>query len=158
MTCDKAAFREALGRFATGVCIMTIKAEKGAALGVTVNSFCSVSLDPPLVLFCLKRTAESFEKFSTSEYWGVNILTEAQKSLSERGTRKGGEILSSDEFELKTFGAPILNESLASLICRRENAVIVGDHSVIVGRVMEINYSPDKKPLVHYHKAYRRLG
>lgn len=157
MSCDQAEFRKALGHFVTGICIVTTGCEKNGALGVTVNSFCSVSLDPPLVLFCLKRTADSFAKVTANEYWGVNILTETQKHLSGRGTRKGGEVLAPDEYTFKTFDVPILNENLSSLICRRESEIIAGDHSIIVGRVMEISCTPDKKPLVHYHKAYRQL-
>jgi flavin reductase (DIM6/NTAB) family NADH-FMN oxidoreductase RutF len=154
---DEIEFRNALGHFVTGICIVSMANKDLSALGITINSFSSVSLDPPLVLFCLKRTAESFDKLMAVDYWGVNILTQAQKPLSERATRKGGEILKENEYKLKDFGVPIINGSLSSLICKLEDKFIAGDHSIIVGRVIEIYSSVEQKPLVYFQKAYQRL-
>lgn len=157
MSVDKAEFRKALGHFVTGICIVSLATKNETALGITINSFCSVSLDPPLVLFCLKQKAESFDKLMSVDYWGVNILTQAQKSLSERATRKGGEVFNKNEYQFKTFGVPLLNQSLSSLICKLEDKFIAGDHSIIVGRVMEIYSSVEQKPLVYFQKTYHQL-
>jgi flavin reductase (DIM6/NTAB) family NADH-FMN oxidoreductase RutF len=157
LSISEAEFRKALGGFVTGICIVSMANENTSALGITINSFCSVSLSPPLILFCLKHTAESFNKLMAVDYWGVNILTQTQRTLSERATRKGGEIFEVNEYELKTFGVPILNGSLSSLICKLEDKFIAGDHSIIVGRVMEIYSSTGEKPLVYYHRTYKKL-
>lgn len=129
------AYRKALGRFATGVTVATCATRDGQRIGVTVNSFTSVSLDPPLVLFCLRKEARSLAAFQAAGAFVVNVLSRAQRDLS---IRFAGDATDWDgvAYETMVTGAPAFPDGLAAFDCRLEAVYPGGDHVILLGRVV----------------------
>ena len=151
------ALRRALGRFATGVTIMSIRDNTGAAFGVTVNSFVSVSLEPPLILWCLRRKASIHEVFQNNDLFAVNILNGEGEELSNRYAASGRIHLDKAGFTLSRRGIALMTPMLANLECqilRRDDG---GDHTIILARVLDIHGGPGKDPLIFYEGGYRQL-
>lgn len=155
---DSRAFRNALGSFATGITVMTALGPDGP-VGITVNSFSSLSLDPPLVLFCIARTSQSFAAFATAPAFAVNVLADDQQELSVRFSRRdlqdrwGG--LAVDTWDT---GAPILKGCLATMECDRHDLLDGGDHVIVVGRVRRLESRADGRPLLYFRGAYATVG
>jgi flavin reductase (DIM6/NTAB) family NADH-FMN oxidoreductase RutF len=151
MAFDSRDFRSALGCFATGVAVITAQPDDGPAVGVTVNSFSSVSLDPPLVLYCLG-------KWSHAPGFVVNVLAEDQKELSVRFSRSTlQERFSGLPVTTGVTGAPVLAGCLATLDCTREAVHDAGDHIVIIGRVQALAWR-EGRPLLYYRGTYAELA
>lgn len=131
---DPAAFRRSLGQFGTGVTIITAAAG-GALVGMTANSFSSVSLDPPLVLWSAKRTSQSFPTFEVATHFAVNVLSSGQMALSKHFGRSGGDKFSGVSWKPGLGGAPILDGILCSFECRRAADYPGGDHLIMLGAV-----------------------
>jgi len=158
MTFDSRAFRNALGCFATGITVVTTIAPDGAPIGVTVNSFSSVSLEPPLVQFCLGRAAMSFEAFTTAPSFAINILADDQADLSVRFSKRDlQERWEGVGVERWDSGVPILSGCLANLECDREHVYEGGDHVLILGRVRRLTSTAEGKPLLYFRGAYANL-
>lgn len=158
MTFDSRAFRNALGSFATGIAVVTTIAPDDLPIGVTVNSFSSVSLDPPLVQFCLGRAAMSYEAFTTAPSFAVNILAEDQADLSVRFSKRDlQERWEGVGVERWDTGVPILSGCLASLECDREHIYEGGDHVIVVGRVRRLSATAEGKPLLYFRGSYAQL-
>ena len=158
MTFDSRAFRNALGSFATGITVVTTIAPDGEPIGVTVNSFSSVSLEPPLVQFCLGRAAMSFEAFTTAKSFAVNVLAEGQADLSVRFSKRDlQERWEGVGVERWDSGVPILSGCLANLECDREHVYEGGDHVLILGRVRRLTSTAEGKPLLYFRGAYANL-
>lgn len=158
MTFDSSAFRRALGSFATGVAVVTARDSEGRNRGITVNSFSSVSLDPPLVLFCLDKAAMSFETFQQAKSFAVNVLAEHQHELSVRFATAAVDKWDGVAYELWPGGLPVLHDCLANLACRREALYQGGDHVIILGRVERLQSAGDLDPLVYFQSDYRSIG
>jgi flavin reductase (DIM6/NTAB) family NADH-FMN oxidoreductase RutF len=154
---DAQAFRTALGCFATGITIVTAVAPSGELLGVTANSFNSVSLDPPLVLFSLHRAAYSLGAFTDGGHFAVNILGEDQRDLSMRFAKALGDKWSGVDYELWDTGAPILKGCLASFECRIRALYDGGDHVIFLGEVLRLRMGEGGRPLLYYRGRYRGL-
>jgi len=107
MNIDGREFRNALGRFATGVCVISTISEKGDALGLTANSFSSVSLEPPLVLWNLQNSSDVYDIYSSAQHFAINVLASEHHGHSNRYAKKGDHLLDPDHFTLGEFGAPI---------------------------------------------------
>lgn len=155
-TFDSKQFRNALGTYPTGVAIVTTRGLDGRPVGLTINSFSSLSLDPPLVLWSVADTATCFGDFSRGSHFAVHVLHEGQEALS-----RAFAVKSSDKFvELPTeTGAgdvPLLQDFHTRFQCIREHCYPGGDHSIIVGRVLQID-SRDGTPLVFCRGKYRLL-
>ena len=150
-------FRAVLGRFATGITVVTTTSPNGTPVGLTVNSFTSVSLDPPLVLFCLDRAAGSLEAFQASGGFAVNILAAGQEAISARFADPDAPRFSADRTERWVTGAPILSDALAALDCSVSARHEGGDHVIMVGRVERLGILSDGDPLVYWRGDYRRL-
>ncbi|MGQ9369956.1 flavin reductase family protein [Azospirillum sp. A39] len=159
MTIDSRAFRNALGTFATGITVITTRCPDGTPVGVTVNSFSSVSLDPPLVLFCLGRESRSFDVLAHGTCFAVNVLAEEQQELSARFSR-GDEQDRWEGIEVERWetGAPILRGCLANLDCTKEAVHDGGDHVILVGRVRRLGAREAGNPLLYFRGGYARLG
>ncbi|MBP2314756.1 flavin reductase family protein [Azospirillum soli] len=158
MTFDSRAFRNALGCFATGITVVTTIAPDGEPIGVTVNSFSSVSLEPPLVQFCLGRAAMSFEAFTTAKSFAINVLAEAQADLSVRFSKRDlQERWEGVGVERWDSGVPILTGCLANLECDREHVYEGGDHVLILGRVRRLAVTAEGKPLLYFRGGYAQL-
>lgn len=157
MSLDSRELRNALGRFATGVCVVTTVTGDDKAVGMTANSFSSVSLDPPLVLWSLQNNSEVFDHFAKPRYYAINILSNAQQEHSNLYAKKGEHLLDPDHFEPGRHGAPIIREALVSFECELEATYEGGDHVIILGKVHDMLAAADGEPLLFYGGGYREL-
>jgi flavin reductase (DIM6/NTAB) family NADH-FMN oxidoreductase RutF len=153
---DTRDLRRALGSFATGVTIVTARAADGRLAGVTANSFCSVSLDPPLVLWCLASKAPSRAVFAHATHFAVHILADDQVELSDRFCRPSRNKFAGLEVTEGLGGAPILDGVVALFECRREQRHDAGDHDILIGRVERYHHD-NRAPLVFHASGYRAL-
>ncbi|HYQ52967.1 MAG TPA: flavin reductase [Pseudomonas sp.] len=150
---DPQAFRTALGTFTTGVTIITTQAEDGTPVGITANSFNSVSLNPPLVLWSLSKNARSLPAFSEGRHWNVHVLSTEQESLSGRFARQGEDKFCELPFESGISGAPLLQDCTARFQCRTAFQYEGGDHVIFVGEVLAFDHS-DRAPLAFQSGQY----
>ncbi len=151
-------FRDALGAFATGVCVITAHSNGGEPFGLTVNSFASVSLDPPLILWSLQNDSEMYEAFEQSSRFGVNILRTQHQDLSNQYAKKDDHALSADHFEIGASGVPIMPATMVSMECEVEARHAAGDHIILVGRVVEFTQREPGEPLLFCAGSYRALA
>jgi len=158
MTIEPRLFRNALGCFATGVTVVTARSPAGEPVGVTVNSFNSVSLDPPLILFSIDRAASSYPVFRDAVHYVVNVLCDSQRELSQRFARSVGQRWDDVPHATWDSGVPVLIDCLANLECAREAVYEGGDHVILLGRVLTLAHREDGRPLLYYRGAYRGLG
>ena len=135
---DATGYRRALGAFATGVCVVTILDEKGLAHGLTVNSFTSVSLDPPLVLWCLGDRSDQYAAFAGASGYCINILAADQTDVAMRFAGKGDKRLAPGEIETVGAGAPRLAGALASIDAEVVERINAGDHLVRLARAFDV--------------------
>ncbi|MGH8196966.1 MAG: flavin reductase family protein [Steroidobacteraceae bacterium] len=158
--CDKEGLRHALGQFATGVTIVTTAGSNDEPIGVTANSFNSVSLDPPMVLWSLMTSSLSRPAFENAAHFCVHILAVSQEDLSQRFAARGKDKFSGLKWVRGAGSVPMLEEYVARFQCRMANQYPVGDHIVFVGEVLHFDRT-DKRPLVfhggRYALAERRL-
>lgn len=154
---DLRAFRDALGCFATGVTIVTTRAPDGAPVGFTANSFSSVSLDPPLVLFSLHRQALSLAAFQAAPGFAINVLREDQGALSTRFASPAGDKWGDIAHRSGESGSPLLEEALARFDCVRHAVHEGGDHLIFVGRVLRFE-AREGRPLLFCRGRYGALG
>jgi flavin reductase (DIM6/NTAB) family NADH-FMN oxidoreductase RutF/pimeloyl-ACP methyl ester carboxylesterase len=155
---DTRALRQALGAFVTGVTIVSARQHDGEPRGFTANSFTSVSLDPPLVLVCIARTAASYPVFSAVERFSVSVLAEDQKHLSQLFASKAPDKFSRAPWHASVAGTPLIEGSAAWFDCRRYRSVIdAGDHVILVGEVVEFGDSK-ASPLAYGRGAYVAFG
>ena len=150
---DPRTLRNAFGKFATGVTIITTCQADGTPRGITANSFTSVSLDPPMLLICIGKSAFSKSVFSECEHFGVNILRSTQQDVSALFASKSVEKFDKADYEKSLYGTPIIKETLANFICRRQKSVDAGDHLVIFGEVIDFR-SNDGSPLLYFNGDY----
>lgn len=157
MTLNTRELRDTLGQFATGVCLVTIHAENGRAMALTINSFASVSLDPPLVLWSLQRDADTYREFAGAPEFAINVLTGAQQDHSNRYAMKDGHQLDPGHYAVGENGAPVINDALAGFECSLEAVHPGGDHVILVGRVTRFWRGAPGVPLVFFGGGYRGL-
>jgi 4-hydroxyphenylacetate 3-hydroxylase, reductase component len=161
---DSRAFRDALGCFPTGVAVVTAapvsgRVEKQAAphFGITVNSFTAVSLDPPLLLWCLDRLSRRHEIFVRAERFTVSILGTEHKEVSSRLARPGEHALDGIALIETKSGPPALADSLAVFECATEKRIEAGDHTIILGRVLAFSRPSRSAPLIYFRGKYSAL-
>ncbi|SEQ30848.1 3-hydroxy-9,10-secoandrosta-1,3,5(10)-triene-9,17-dione monooxygenase reductase component [Solimonas aquatica] len=150
---DAQEFRKALGAFATGVTIITTSGADGAPVGLTANSFNSVSLDPPMVLWSLANSAASLGTFRRAEYWAVHVLASDQEELSARFARRGIDKFAGLEYDAGRGGIPLLRGCMARFVCRTASQYEGGDHLIFVGEVLDFDRS-EAAPLVFHAGRY----
>lgn len=138
-------YRNALGQFATGVTVVTTLTDEGPT-GMTANSFTSVSLDPPLVLWCLAQGSLRYDLFSGAQRYALNVLHSGQYDLAMAFAKDGGHFTEANSFEGE-HGVPLLRNALAAFECALEQTVDAGDHKIIIGRVEQLRYR-DGDPLI----------
>lgn len=156
MPIDKDLFRAVLGRFASGVTIVTAVDADGRDHGMTVSAFSSLSLDPPLVLICLDHGASVWTAFATAEHFAINILSSTQEALSRRFSSREGDRFDGVGFTRGTTGVALLDDTLAAVECRVTTRVAEGDHSILIGSV-ESGAARDLQPLLYYRGGYASL-
>ena len=150
-------FRKALGRFATGIAIVTTMDDKDAPMGLTVNSFNSVSLDPPLVLWSLDKSSNQMDAFCNSGFYGVSILAHDQQMASNLFAAMAEDRFEKVEWSVGKTGAPLIDGALARIDCKTEQIIEGGDHVILLGRVIDIAVS-EGDPLLYYGGGYRTLA
>ena len=158
MTFDSREFRDALGCFATGVCVITGQADGVEPFGMTVNSFASVSLDPPLILWSLQNDSDMFEAFDSCRRWAVNVLREGQQDLSNQYAVKGKHGLLAAHHELADTGIPVMPDSLVSFECEEVARHPGGDHVILVAQVLNLTRRDAGKPLLFCSGSYGQLA
>lgn len=148
-------FKECLGCFPSGVTVVTSTSPSKEPLGVTISSFASLSLDPPLVLFCLDHKARHYADFLASSHFVVHILSESQQDLSTRFSRSTEDKWQNLSYQLNAEDCPILANTVARIECSVENRVEGGDHMIFIGRVNRLNYDSKKTPLLYHQSQYK---
>lgn len=151
------ALRQALGRYATGVAILTCRDAAGAPLGLTVNSFAALSLDPPLVLWSLRRASASLAAFEAAPHFAVNVLAETQVDLSRRFASPQADKFAEGAWAGGLGGAPVLAGCAAVFECEVASRQVAGDHVLFIGRVLRLA-DLSVAPLLFQGGHYRMLG
>lgn len=150
-------FRRALSTFATGVAVLTTRGDEGEPLGMTISSFNSVSLEPPLVLWSIAKTAYSHDAFVAARYYAVNVLAMDQKDISTRFAKAGADKFDGLKCGVGIGSVPKLPEYAACFECESEFVYEGGDHTIIVGRVLSFD-SRETDPLIFYRGRFLRKG
>jgi flavin reductase (DIM6/NTAB) family NADH-FMN oxidoreductase RutF len=149
--------RHALARFATGVTVITTKTAAGKTEGLTANSFSSVSMDPPLVLWSLRNSAASRVSFLAAEWFAINVLSLEQQHHSQHFANAASDKFISVACRPGLGGCPLLADTIASFECQTERVVEVGDHSLFIGRVIRAAYR-DGAPLLFHAGSYHAVA
>jgi flavin reductase (DIM6/NTAB) family NADH-FMN oxidoreductase RutF len=156
MPVDAAEFRRALGQFATGITVVTTQDTDGRPQGLTVNAFCSVSLDPPLVLVCVDRRSEANAGLAQTGRFNISVLGEAQEEISRRFAAGGPAKFAGIDLPAGSNGLPLIPGALAALECRLVSTHDAGDHAIYIGEIERLESRPGA-PLVYHGSRYRRL-
>lgn len=152
---DNARFRSVLGRFATGVVAITgIDTEQGRPTGLAANSFTSVSLEPPLVAFCVAHTSSTWPTLRGADRLCINILSEQQEPVCRQLAIKGGDKFADIEWTESPGGSPIIKGALAWIECAVQSEYAAGDHVIIVAKVHDLDKHHDGEPLLFYRGSY----
>lgn len=157
MSVDAKEFRLALSHFTSGVTVVTTVA-RGKAYGMTVASFASLSLDPPLVLVCLEKGVQTHDAILESKHFAVSILRAGQQDVSNRFASRLENRFEGIAVKQGELGAPLIEESLAALECTLVDALPGGDHTIFVGRVEKTVVDVAAHPLVYFRSGYHELG
>jgi flavin reductase len=161
MSLSQMEFRKAMGCFATGVTIITLDLD-GEVHGMTANAFASVSLDPLLVLVCVGRNAHTHGHIHTKKRFGINILAESQRGISEYYARPDhipgqAEVEAGARFDRTVHGTPVLHGALAYLECKLQSAREAGDHTIFIAEIEDVVVRAGE-PLLFFRGKYRRIG
>lgn len=154
---DQRTLRDALGSFATGVTVVTCVDDSGNPFGLTVNSFTSVSLDPPLLLVCIAKEARCALALANAPHFAVNVLQTGQQPASIRFSTRDEDRFGTTPWSTGETGAPLLMDSLAIFECERQAVHEGGDHDLLVGQVLRASFDPNMDPLLYFRGKYRRL-
>jgi flavin reductase (DIM6/NTAB) family NADH-FMN oxidoreductase RutF/pimeloyl-ACP methyl ester carboxylesterase len=154
---DPRTLRDAMGCFATGVTVITTRAPDGQPVGLTANSFTSVSLDPPLVLVCLGKKVSSIDAFNAAKALAINLLHIGQQPTSNLFASKGRNRFAETQWETWEHDVPIISNSLASFECLIRSNFEQGDHRIFIGEVVRARYEQRRDPLLYFCGKYRRL-
>lgn len=144
------SFRAALGRFATGVTIVTARGADGTLVGLTANSFNSVSLSPPLVLWSLSRQAQSLPVFHSGSHYAIHVLGAHQRELAERFATRGIDRWAGVAHQPGVSGAPLIDGAVAVFECFNRSRYEEGDHIIFVGEVEHCSHRTDAPPLLYH--------
>jgi flavin reductase (DIM6/NTAB) family NADH-FMN oxidoreductase RutF len=151
---DPRALRNVLGCYATGVAIITTRSAAGEHVGVTVNSFSSVSLDPPLVLFSLARHANVLATFQQATHFAVNMLGHEQQALSNMFAKPSTANFAAGHYTEGASSCALFGDALAQLECKMASAVEGGDHLIFLGEVTDFHLRAPTQPLLFFRGAY----
>ncbi len=157
MTIDPDSFRSVLGRFASGITVVTTRDADGRDVGMTVSAFASVSLDPPLISVCIEHRASMFRALCSAEEFGVSILASDQEALSRRfAAMESSHRFEGIGYERGDCGVVLLDEALCHIECRRVAQHEAGDHTIFIGEVERAD-ARDARPLLYYRGGYAQL-
>ena len=150
-------FRDAMGSFATGICAVTANNAGGEAIGMTVNSFSSLSLDPPLVLVCLGVESARSQAIINSGRFNISVLSDQQMDVSNHFAQPGQGLAADGMVETGANGAPVVPGSLAQIECDVEAKHPGGDHVILVGRVTRLTTDPGGEPVLYFRGRYSKV-
>lgn len=153
---DRRALRDAFGAFATGVTVIAGYDPGGERVGLTANSFTSVSLDPPLLLVCPAHGASALPALRKAKRFAVNVLSIDQQSVADRFTRRGIDRFD-DAGWSDWHGVPVLADAMASFVCDLHAELDGGDHAILVGRVLALRSHAETEPLLYLRGRYRQI-
>ncbi|MDA0681074.1 MAG: flavin reductase family protein [Proteobacteria bacterium] len=154
---DVQALRQCLGKFATGVTVVTCADANGNPNGITANSFSAVSLEPPLVLWNIAKVSNSLDAYLSAKYFAVNVLTADQRNLAAHFAKSDHTRFDNVEYTTSANGVPLLPDTLATFNCRTHEIHDCGDHYVIIGEVNSFK-SAEREPLLFFGSAYRAIA
>jgi flavin reductase (DIM6/NTAB) family NADH-FMN oxidoreductase RutF len=155
-TIEQHHFRRVCAKYATGIAILTVLDSNGCPQGMTVNSFTSVSLEPPLILACIDRRTAFLSHFQPATRFAINILGEEHKELSARFARSGLDRFDGVGWTRGETGAPILPDMLAAIECAVTHLVEAGDHVVVIGEALHASWR-EGRPLIYFNSSYQEL-
>jgi flavin reductase (DIM6/NTAB) family NADH-FMN oxidoreductase RutF len=156
MAIDDGKFKLAMSQFVSGVTVVTTVNE-GEMAGLTVASFASLSLDPPLALVCIEKSVRSHDLIAAAGHFGVSILASDQAQISNRFASKADDKFAGVPIRIGELGVPLIEGAICTIECRLREALPGGDHSIFVGEVVDIQ-TTDGAPLVYFRSAYRELA
>ena len=154
---DPRELRNVLGCFATGVCVVTSIGDDHKPVGMTINSFSSVSLEPPLVLWSIGLKAPSRDAYRRHPGFAINIMCVDSKDLSMKFATPSEDKFAGVKWTEGHFGIPVLSDAMATLECETQDRIISGDHEIYIGRVLRIDHS-DRDPLLFHKGKFAGLG
>ena len=155
---DSRALRNALGRFATGIAVVSAIDTDGHPIGLTINSFSAVSLEPALVLWCLDNHSHNLEAFRRASHHAINILAVDQQDLSNRFATWPTDRFVGLPWQAGAGGAPVFPNCCATFEVANETQHLAGDHTIFIGRVERFNETADLAPLLFHAGQYRKLA
>lgn len=155
MPIDDAGFKLAMSHFASGVTVVTTEHE-GSMFGMTVASFASLSLHPPLVLICIEKSVKTHDAIAASGRFGVSILASSQAEISGRFASKSDDKFSGVSIRQGELGSPLIEGAICALECRLHSQLPGGDHTIFVGEVVDAQ-TGEHPPLVYFRSGYREL-
>ncbi|MBZ5506745.1 MAG: flavin reductase family protein [Acidobacteriia bacterium] len=151
--CSQNDFKSACSRFPSGVTITTVMGEGGLPYGITVSSFTSVSLSPPLVLVCIDQRSPVLQHIEVGKHFGINVLAAHQQELSIKFSRDRNDRFSGIQWSAGQTGVPLLSDVLASFECETVQMLVGGDHWILLGKVLHAN-SQNGEPLIYVNRCY----
>ncbi len=151
---DIAALKKAFGNFATGITVVSTRDGAGNPVGITCNSFTSVSLKPPLVLFSLAKTAFSLSAFLRADHFGVSVLARGQEAISTRFATPSSDKWAGVSWHAWDRGSPVIGGAVAGFECRKTAVHEGGDHLLFLGEIERMESRPDRTPLVYLRSRY----
>lgn len=155
---DADTFKQAVGSFPSGVVIATTLDGEGKPWGFTASSFSSVSLDPPLILVCLAKTAECHAAFAAARLFSINILAADREGLARRFATRGARKFDGEEFVVGEHGLPLIRDAVAVLVCRKFADYDGGDHSIFVGEVQSVSHEAASDAMVYFRRRFWRFS
>lgn len=154
---DSRTLRDALGCFGTGITVVATLDRDDAPVGLTANSFTSVSLDPELLLVCLNKKSATLPWFKRAEAFSVNVLHVGQQEIAQRFATPDIDRFENTDWETWSTGVPMLPDSLANFECAKFAEYDGGDHMILLGRVIRVRFEDDRDPLLYYRGSFRGL-
>lgn len=146
-------FRQCLGKFATGVTVVSCRDQDNRPCGITANSFSSVSLEPPLVLWNIAKVSRSLDAYLQAEHFAINVLSNQQQSLAAHFSKSENGLFDNIDYLESSQKVPLLSDTLAHLECRTHDIHDCGDHHIIIGKVINFELT-DSQPLIFYGGNY----
>ncbi len=158
MSENEKVFRNILGRFATGVCVVSTLNSNAEPVAMTINSFTSVSLNPSLILWSLKKDSFCYSIFLKAQEYSVSVLSSEQIAISNKYAKIGDHIMDRDDYAISSRGIPYIKDSMANFECSHWDVHSAGDHDILVAEVIEFGSTVVDNPLIFYGGQYRGLS
>jgi flavin reductase (DIM6/NTAB) family NADH-FMN oxidoreductase RutF len=157
MALEEKQYRNALGRFTTGVCVVSAIGQGDLPIGMTINSFSSLSLDPSLIQWSIKKKSLCYPLFGDLKSYSISVLSDRQANISHRYSRAGDHVMHPDDYAGNEHGVPFIKGALAHFECHSWGRMEAGDHDILIAVVKHFSSDTEGRPLVFYAGSYRPL-